>query len=224
MLWNCLWASCDPMRPFVRSSDSLEKWVNLRFFGRILWLKVAGSTVSQETSTLWTARGHEGHVALMVNDVGVDCNFATPVIDRVPLRFCWKCLHLWLSAPRRPENTSWWTGLLDLLEHRMLGILGDCWAPGRPMEIFNPATDGAVVLFARLGIRVWNLLKITWNLTLFVRYQVNAVEWNAFFFKANLPNGPVDPNIRRPCPNRQWRRCMLATGLVVPWLTRVSWI
>ena len=36
----------------------------------------------------------------------------------------------------------------------MLGILGDCWAPGRPMEIFNPATDGAVVLFARLGIRL----------------------------------------------------------------------
>ena len=31
MLWNCLWASCDPMRPFVRNSDWLEKCWRISF-------------------------------------------------------------------------------------------------------------------------------------------------------------------------------------------------
>ena len=93
-------------------------------------------------------QGHEGHGALMVNDVGVDRNFATPVIDRVAGSVGNVCI----CGFRHLEGLN--KLVLDPLEHRMLGILGDCWAPGRPMEIFNPATDGAVVLFARLGIRL----------------------------------------------------------------------
>ena len=42
-------------------------------------------------------------------------------------RFCWKCLHLWLSAPRRPETL----GIVVLVvpvgpAERVENRIGDC--------------------------------------------------------------------------------------------------